>query len=87
MATYFEPYPTYIARGDGCHVVDVDGNNYLDFLNNYTGQIHGDNHPKVRQAVIEQLEFGTIFGSPHEEQIKLAELLCGRTLLVDKIRF
>ena len=87
LATYFRPYPTYIVRGDGCHVFDVDGNMYLDFLNNYTQQILGHNHPKVKQVVAKQLEFGTIFGSPHAQQIKLAELLCRRAPSFDKIRF
>jgi glutamate-1-semialdehyde 2,1-aminomutase len=87
LATYFEPYPTYIMRGEGSKVFDIDGNEYLDFLNNYTQQILGHNHLKVKQAIIKQLEFGTIFGSPHVEQIKLAELLCRRTPSFDKIRF
>ncbi len=86
-ATHFEPYPTYIVKGEGCQVFDIDDNEYLDFLNNFTQQILGHNHLKVKQATIKQLGFGTIFGAPHPEQIKLAELLCRRTPSLDKIRF
>ena len=35
-ATYFAPYPAYMASGSGCYLYDVDGNAYLDLLNNYT---------------------------------------------------
>lgn len=86
-ATHFGPYPTYLVRGQGCHVYDADGNAYLDLLNNYTQQILGHNHPRVNQAIVDQLQHGTIFGAPHEDQIKLAELLCQRIPSLDRIRF
>ncbi len=35
-ATYFAPYPAYMASGSGCYLYDVDGNEYLNLLNNYT---------------------------------------------------
>jgi glutamate-1-semialdehyde 2,1-aminomutase len=35
-ATYFAPYPAYMVSGSGCYLYDVDGNAYLDLLNNYT---------------------------------------------------
>jgi glutamate-1-semialdehyde 2,1-aminomutase len=86
-ATYFRPYPTYMVSGEGCYVYDADGNKYLDFLNNFTQQIHGHNHPKTMEAIRKQLEYGTILGAPHENQAKLAELLCQLIPSVEKIRF
>jgi glutamate-1-semialdehyde 2,1-aminomutase len=56
-------------------------------LNNFTQQIHGHNHPKTMEAIIKQLRCGTIFGAPHENQAKLAELLCNRIPSIEKIRF
>ena len=35
---YFPPYPTFVERGSGCRVWDVDSNEYIDFLNNYTSK-------------------------------------------------
>jgi glutamate-1-semialdehyde 2,1-aminomutase len=87
QACYFKPYPTYIKSGEGSYLYDVDGNKYIDVLNNYTQQIHGHNHPRTKEAVIRQLQNGTIFGSPHEAQIELAELLCNRIPSVERIRF
>ncbi|MGH7342072.1 MAG: aspartate aminotransferase family protein, partial [Candidatus Rokuibacteriota bacterium] len=39
--TFFDPYPFYIERGYGAHVVDADGNDRLDFNGNYTSLILG----------------------------------------------
>ena len=86
-ATHYEPYPVYLEKGEGCKVFDADGNEYLDFLNNFTQQILGHNHQKVKQATLEQLDRGTIFGAPNVEQIKLAESLCRRIPSFDKVRF
>lgn len=87
QACYFKPYPTYMERGEGCYLYDVDGNRYIDVLNNYTQQIHGHNHLLTKESVIKQMQKGTIFGSPHEAQIELAELLCSRVPSIDKVRF
>jgi len=46
ISIWFEPYPTVMAKGDGCHLYDVDGNDYLDFSNNWTSMILGNNHPR-----------------------------------------
>lgn len=84
---YFEPYPPYMVRGEGCYIFDIDGNKYVDYMNNYTSLIHGHNHPKIREAVVEQLRCGTIFGAPHQSQYRLGEILCDRIPSIQKIRF
>jgi glutamate-1-semialdehyde 2,1-aminomutase len=86
-AVYFEPYPTYIERGEGCYVFDVDGNRYLDFSNNYTSLIHGHAHPAVVKAVQAQVSSGTIYGSPAVCQYKLAAMLCDRIPSVERVRY
>ena len=62
-ATYFAPYPAYMASGSGCYLYDVDGNEYLDLLNNYTSLIHGHAHPDIIAAAMTQIEKGTVFGA------------------------
>jgi len=86
-ATYYEPYPTYMVKGEGCYLFDVDNNQYIDFLNNYTCLIHGHNNPNIREAVTKQLESGSTFGAPHQNQTILAELLCDRVPSIEKVRF
>src|SRR5947209_15852894 len=74
-ATYYPPYPTFIQSGSECHVIDVDGNRYLDLLNNYTSLIHGHAHLKTTEALTEQLRSGSCYASPTELQINLARRL------------
>jgi glutamate-1-semialdehyde 2,1-aminomutase len=87
QSVYFDPYPTYMISGDGCHITDADGNRYIDFMNNYTSLIHGHNTSAINEAVAKQLSHGTIFGAPHESQFELGKLLCSRVPSIDKVRF
>ena len=61
---FFPPYPVYMVEGKGCHTRDIDGNEYIDFLNNYTSLIHGHADPDIIRAVKDQLEKGTEFATP-----------------------
>jgi glutamate-1-semialdehyde 2,1-aminomutase len=85
--TFFFPYPTYIRSGVGSHLVDVDGNEYLDFAGNYASMIHGHAHPAVIEAVEMQLHRGIAFGSPLEQQSELAAEICNRVASMERVRF
>lgn len=87
LTVYFPPHPVYFRRGQGCRLYDVDGNEYIDFINNYTSLIHGHAHPYVEAAAIAALSRGTAFAGPTEEEVRLAELLCDRLPAVEQIRF
>ena len=86
-ATYFAPYPAYMTSGSGCYLYDVDGNEYLDLLNNYTSLIHGHAHPDIIAAATTQLEKGTVFGAAGEIQFRHAEHLCNRIAAMDQVRY
>ncbi|MBN1319060.1 MAG: aspartate aminotransferase family protein [Anaerolineales bacterium] len=86
-SVFFLPYPTYIERGDGCTLTDVDGNRYLDFNNNYTSLIHGHGHPAVVEAVRTQVAKGTLYGSPTTCQYELGGMLCDRIPSLERVRF
>jgi glutamate-1-semialdehyde 2,1-aminomutase len=81
------PFPTYMEHGEGCRLYDVDGNSYIDFLNNGTTLPLGHRPPKVVEAVNEQIRQGFVFGSPVENQIKLAQELCDRVPSVEMVRY
>src|SRR3712207_9515137 len=55
---YFPPYPLAISRGSGCRIWDVDGNEFVDLLNNYTATIHGHAVPAVNEAMSRQAALG-----------------------------
>ncbi len=85
---WWPPFPTYITSGRGTKVYDVDGNERVDMVNNMTTLIVGHRHPKVVQAVREQLENGGLsFPAPSPSVIKWAEILVERVPSVDKVRF
>ena len=84
---YAAPYPPYIAEGSGLRVRDVDGNEYRDFLGNYTSLILGHAHPAVVAAVERQARRGSAFAAPTETEVELAEELCARLPSLERVRF
>ena len=84
---FMKPYPIYAERGEGCRVWDVDGNEFIDCINNFTSLVHGHAHPALIEAAIRQLSLGSAFGLPTESEIDLAELLASRLPSVDQVRF
>jgi len=84
---WFEPYPFWIDKAEGCCFTDVDGNEYLDFHNCYTTMILGHANPKVVAAVREQAAKGTALGALIPTVVRWSELVCNMVDSVDKIRF
>lgn len=82
-----DPLPTYISRGEGAYLVDVDGNRLLDLNNNFTTLIHGHGYLPVADAVADLLQKGTCFSNPTEHELGLAELLVQRIPAIEQIRF
>ncbi|MGE0552337.1 MAG: aspartate aminotransferase family protein [Gemmatimonadales bacterium] len=85
--TFHAPYPLFIKKGAGARVWDADGNEYLDFLNNFTSLIHGHAHPAVQDAIVRQSAESTVHGSANELQVQLAEVLIERVPSVERLRF
>jgi glutamate-1-semialdehyde 2,1-aminomutase len=85
--TYFDPYPLYIERGEGCRVWDADGTERIDMLGNYTAMILGHAHPKVVEAIRKQAARGTGFAAANPIEVQLATLLCDRVPSLDAVRF
>jgi glutamate-1-semialdehyde 2,1-aminomutase len=67
--------PLFIARGEGSHIYDVDGNEYIDYVGSWGPLILGHRFPPVIDALREVLEIGTSFGAPTEREVELAELI------------
>jgi glutamate-1-semialdehyde 2,1-aminomutase len=67
--------PPFLARGNGSHVWDVDGNEYIDFLGSWGPLILGHANSVVVEAVQKAAADGTSFGAPTEKELELAELI------------
>lgn len=84
---YFEPYPFYVDRAEGAKMIDVDGNEYIDFAMNYGAGLAGHTHPKVVEALEKQIKQGTLYTVPHNPSTELAKELVKRYPPIDKVRF
>lgn len=84
---HFTPYPTFMSHGAGCTLTDVDGNTYLDFINNMGSMVHGHAHPALTAAATEQFAQGTALGAPVEAQQRHARIMCERITSVDLVRY
>src|SRR5918992_5629590 len=73
-----DPWPVYVERGRGARVVDVDGNEYLDFHNGFGVMCVGHANPVVAAAVKARMDDGTHFAAPTEGSITVAEELRSR---------
>src|SRR5829696_9195156 len=70
-----DPWPTYLERGQGAQLWDVDGNEYLDFHNGFGVMCVGHANPTIAAAVKARMDEGTHFAAPTEGSIIVAEEL------------
>jgi glutamate-1-semialdehyde 2,1-aminomutase len=67
--------PLFIARAQGSHLWDVDGNEYIDYVGSWGPMILGHAHPRVIEALLRIAASGTSFGAPTELEVQMAELI------------
>ncbi|WP_442951135.1 glutamate-1-semialdehyde 2,1-aminomutase [Paenibacillus sp. 481] len=78
--------PVYMERGQGSHVFDIDGNEFIDYVGSWGPLIMGHAHPDVVRAIQETAARGTSFGAPTELETVMAKLVCERVPSVDLVR-
>lgn len=76
-----------IAEGQGGHVRDVSGNDYVDYLLGSGPMFIGHNHPAVTEAVLAQVPKGTTFFANSEPGIRLAEAIVDAVACAEQVRF
>jgi glutamate-1-semialdehyde aminotransferase/spore coat polysaccharide biosynthesis protein SpsF (cytidylyltransferase family) len=79
--------PLFLERGQGCRAWDVDGNDYIDYVQGLLPNILGYAHEEVNAAVAEQLGQGHSFSLPHPLEVELAERLTRLIPCAEKVRF
>ena len=78
--------PIFIARGEGCELVDVDGNRYVDWVSSWGPLIAGHAHPAVVEAVVAAARGGTSFGAPTAGEVELAAEVVERVPSAEMVR-
>ncbi len=81
------PYPFFTARGEGCRLYDIDNRSYIDYCLAYGPLILGHAYPKVVRAIEEQVEKGTVYGTPTEIEVKFAKKIAAHVPSAEVVRF
>src|SRR5205809_2292476 len=78
--------PVFFARGQGSHLFDVDGNEYIDYVGSWGPLLLGHRHPEIVAALERALTIGTSFGAPTEQEIALAEAIIDAVPSIEMVR-
>ena len=79
--------PIFIREAKGSKIKDVDGNEYIDFVQSYGPMILGHRNSYVESSIKKYLKRGYSFGASTMGEIKLAEIVCEAFPGMDKVRF
>ncbi len=78
MQDWLAEAPVIIARGEGCYLIDVDGNRYIDGVASMWTSVHGHNHPELNTALktqVDKVAHSTLLGYSNIPAIELAKKL------------
>jgi glutamate-1-semialdehyde 2,1-aminomutase len=78
--------PRFITRGEGSHIYDVDGNEYIDYVCSWGPLLIGHRPKPVLDAIASVLDMGTSFGAPTAREIELAELIIDAVPSIEMVR-
>jgi len=78
--------PIFIQSAKGSRLFDVDGRDYVDFINSWGPMILGHQFEPVQQAVKQQLETGVSYGCPTEAEYTMASLITEMAPWIDQVR-
>ena len=84
---FYPPFPLTITKGEGCHLWDLDGHQYIDFLGEYTAGLYGHSNPIIRAAIDAALDNGIVMGGQNQAEAGLADAIVGRFPAIERVRF
>ncbi|MGA2500371.1 MAG: glutamate-1-semialdehyde 2,1-aminomutase [Tepidisphaeraceae bacterium] len=86
-ATGDRPYPLYMDHGRGSRIWDADGNEFVDYLLSYGSLPLGHTDASLRNALVAQIDMGTMFGTCNTVEVELAEQVCRMVPCAELVRF
>jgi glutamate-1-semialdehyde 2,1-aminomutase len=78
--------PRFVARGRGSRVFDVDGTEYVDYVQSWGALLFGHARPEIVRSAVDAAERGTSFGAPTGAEVELAEAIVGLVPSIEMIR-
>ena len=85
-ARHAHPHPIYVERAEGSHKWDVDGHRYVDYSGGHGAMLLGHGHPKVVEAVQEQIRKGTHYAACHQIELRWGQLIQQMVPCAQRIR-
>ena len=82
-----QPVPLFFERGNGAHLIDVDGNDYVDYVLGMGPAILGHAPTAVARAVRDQAELGQLFAGQTLAEVELAERMRATVACAERVRF
>ena len=79
--------PPFIEKGWGSHIMDADGNEYIDYVNSWGPLILGHAHPQIIEAIRKAAGKGTTFGASTEAEVTLAKMVTKAVPSIEMVRF
>ncbi|BBN81096.1 glutamate-1-semialdehyde 2,1-aminomutase [Pseudoalteromonas sp. A25] len=79
--------PLFLTKGNGCYVTDVDGNEYIDFVNGLLAISIGYCDQDIDKAVLAQMQSGVSFSLSHPIEAEVAEKICELIPCAEQVRF
>ena len=79
--------PLVIEKAQGPHIIDADGNKYLDYVCSWGALILGHAHPAIVQAIQDQATKGTSYGMTSPLESELAEQIAQAMPSIEMLRF
>lgn len=79
-------FPIFVKEGHGAHIIDVDDNEYVDYICSWGPLILGHRPAAVTEALKKGLETGTTFGIPTEIETEMARFICEHVPSIEMVR-
>jgi glutamate-1-semialdehyde 2,1-aminomutase len=79
-------HPRFVARGDGSKLFDVDGREYIDYVQSWGALLFGHAHPEIVRAATDAAQRGTSFGAPTENEVRMAETITRLMPSIEMVR-
>ena len=84
---FLQPFPLAMTTAAGCRKLDVDDNEYIDYVMGHGALLLGHSHPAIVAAVCEQMHRGTHLGGNTELELRWAEAVQRLMPSVERVRF
>ena len=84
---FYDPFPLVFSGAAGATLTSIDGDDYTDFLSDFTAALYGHSHREIVKSIHDAVDAGITFGGYNDYEAAFANELCRRFPSVDLVRF